>query len=144
MRILFAVILAFLTACGPTFSVGDTEFLMIEDAEAWPDLPEAMAAMQQLDTPEDMWCVSVLIYPIWHPIGKPGHACSYDPLVDQIRLRPNLEKEPTTADGCLPHELAHRWDHLQSGSAIGLDHDEVWGNYQDILIESAQTTWAHR
>lgn len=135
-------------ACGNgDFKIGATRVEVRDEAVTyvWPDLPEALAVMQEVPgAPDDTWDVRVTIYPPWHPVGVPGHACEYEWSLDWIQIRAGYPDEETTADGCLPHEIAHRWRHKADGLHAGAQHDAAFWAVTATLTEAARTTWAHR
>ncbi len=102
--------------------------------------------MQQVpEPPDDMWDFDVMLYPEWHPVGKPGHACEYEWSLGRVEVRVSGD---TTADGCLPHEFAHRWRHKEAGLWEGLHgdnaHNEAFWARTATLTAAARKTWAHR
>ncbi len=140
---IFALALLLTCSCGPGFSIGDTTFIVEDGAEPWADLPEAVAAMQKVSTHEDTWDVTVRLYPSWYPVWNPGDACIYDHTSKTIKAR--TSRGPSTAEDCLPHEVAHRWDYLTRAPWTIEDvHDDVFKEKRDILNEAARNTWMHR
>lgn len=151
MRPSHALILATtaLSACGgPDFRVGPVDvFIMDEGAEAWADLPEALADMQdRANAPADTWeNLQLEFYWDFRPIrNQPHRACEYDPRTHAIRIR--VTEEATYQD-CLPHETAHAWMytvHGLDGISGDLAHGAEWSELDATLREHASDTWLAR
>lgn len=134
--------------CGADISVGDTLVFVEPGAgdHVWHDIPEALASMQ-IETasvaPDGMWDVVIFIHPPWKRIAGTDTACYYRAAVNRVHVRP--VDGPATADGCLPHELAHHWRYVESGrDAKSLMHDGSWSRANDVLQKAARKTWLRR
>lgn len=142
--LVFVLVLA---ACGGAdLEVGETRVNVMEGVVPWPDLPEALEAMQALEeVPGVVWRTDVMLYPEWYNIGEPGQKCLYHWTSGMIEIRVS-EREETTADGCLPHEFAHRWQHMVDdwSSVLPNLHNERWRTMTSTLTNAAQQTFMHR
>lgn len=139
---------ALLVGCGDNgtayrWHIGDTTVHVHNGAQAWPDLPEALLAMQlTTDAPDAVWRVEMHLWPAGQiiPEAQPEQraACMYTHNTARVDAR--VTQGPSTADDCLPHELAHRWRVVKSGI---VKHDAVWKFYEQQLRAAAKTTWMH-
>jgi hypothetical protein len=131
------LLLALASGCGSEsdFHVGPTRVVVGSRAESVrPDLPEALAAMQDRGPPLD-WDFVLYVKAAWEIVYKPGHACAYWYAEDTLRSRAIGE---FVVDSCLPHEIAHRCADEVRGVETGEHaHDEVWRGCRDMLWDVA-------
>lgn len=134
-----------LFGCGG-YAVGPTSVSVAKNGDAWPDLPEALGAMQMFTygrvggaRHREIWDAHVVLFPAWSKIGRPGQACLLYPEIDEIHARVVRELEPATRDGCLPHEFAHRWRGAEGGNPRA--HDERFWELDGLLRAAASETW---
>ena len=147
-RLLLALtlgVLLLLPTCngGYTFRVGPTSVRVHPQAtHVWPDLPEALQAMQELPNPPDkIWELLIRIQPEWATLSQPNHACESYLSTQVILVRVS---GGAVAEGCLPHELAHFWRMYETGSAVeGSKHDEPFRMREQQLREAAMDTPLH-
>lgn len=129
-----ALVAALFSSCGADLTVRGCDVHVEGGAQPWPDLPEALDFMLEAH-PVD---ITIVIHPAWR--GDPGVACFYLPSEKEINVRLTGR---TTADGCLPHELAHALRHKES-LAASLRHDAAWKKAEREYRDLAFQTWCHK
>lgn len=133
MRYALLLLAALLMSCGASsqgWHYEDVTVEWTEHAEPWPDLPEALKNMLAA-MPEETRDVAIFLVPPYEVVMEPGTICAfYVPSSIYARITGEL-----TADGCLPHELAHRvrWEEAQD-----LRHNDEWKAWEMKLREAAK------
>ena len=118
MRYLYVLVFCLAGCGGPDFWIGETEIFLEGDVEPWEDFPDVMWHLQNdaehQDIPDEVWRTRFFFRPAGHPHPEmepyQAAACFFQWETQWIYMRPT---GGSTHEGCLAHELAHRWVDLK-------------------------------
>jgi len=149
MRTLITLSFLVLVGCGDghtTFEIGDTKFKLVDEAEAWIDLPEVMEKMWEVEgTPEDLFDTTVTIIPGSRDLRNENDYdanCFFWHNDQDITIRNIWEY---AFESCLGHEFAHRWmfttgEDTRTGS-VTHDHPDFIKRKDELALKGCQGGW---
>lgn len=123
---------------GYSFSVGEVDVLVTDEAQLPVDFAEQIEAMRvgtSTSAPEGLWRFQVRVVPQGVNIWRPGDGCYYQHEIPEIVMRADQVQL------CFPHEIAHRWLYLSSGELAGRSHGAIHADLTERLRKLAMKTW---